>query len=175
MIKGADSNSKITDLQDQEGEIHCDPEGINIIVEQNPANPFDGCRTGRYSAERDRQNYPWSGIDSFRLQSNVHTADGRNQSPCILSRLKNKSRFLKRVRSLARNKAPGTDGIANEILMNLPEDLLDALHSLCILRYLLGSTPARCKQSQTVLLFKKEDPLDIKNYRPIALADTMTK
>ena len=85
-----------------------------------------------------------------------------------------KSRFLKRVRSLARNKAPGKDSIPNEILMNLPEDLLDALHSLCILRYLLGSTPARCKQSQTVLLFKKEDPLDI-NYRPIALADTMTK
>ena len=178
MIKGADSNSKITALRDQEGEIHCDPEGINRIVEQhfqNLANPINGYRTGRYSADRDRQNYPWSGMDSFKLQSNVHTADGQNQSPCILSLLKDKSRFLKRVRSLARNKAPGKDGIPNEILMNLPEDLLDALHSLCILRYLLGSTPARCKQSQTVLLFKKEDPLDIKNYRPIALADTMTK
>ena len=178
MIKGANSNSKITALRDREGEIHCDPEGINRIVEQhfqNLANPINGCRTGRYSADRDRQNYPWSGMDSFKLQSNVHTADGRSQSPCILSLLKDKSGFLKRVRSLARNKAPGKDGIPNEILMNLPEDLPDALHSLCILRYLLGSTPARCKQSQTVLLFKKEDPLDIRNYRPIALADTMTK
>ena len=38
-----------------------------------------------------------------------------------------------------------------------------------------GSTPASSKKSRTVLLYKKEDPLDIKNYRPTALADTLTK
>ena len=96
MIKGADSNSKITALRDQEGEIHCDPEGISRIVEQhfqNLANPINGCRTGRYSADRDRQNYPWSEMDSFNLQSNVHTADGRNQSPCISSLLRTSLAF----------------------------------------------------------------------------------
>ena len=38
-----------------------------------------------------------------------------------------------------------------------------------------GTTPASSIMSRTVLLYKKEDPLDIKNYRPIALADTLTK
>ena len=108
-------------------------------------------------------------MDSFRLESNVHTANGRNQSPCIISLLKEKSCFLKRVRSLARNKAPEKDCIPNKIQMNLPEDLLDALHSLWTLQYLQRRTPARCKWSQTVLLFKNEDPLDIKTI------DTMTK
>ena len=137
MIKGADSNSKITALRDEEGAICCDPEGINSIVEQhfqNLAHPNNGCRTGRYSADRDRQTYPWSGVDSFKLWSNVHTAGGWNQSPCILSLLKDKSRFLKRVRNLARNKASEKDDIPSEFLMNVPEDLLHALHSLGILR-----------------------------------------
>ena len=59
--------------------------------------------------------------------------------------------------------------------MNLPEELLTAIHNLFVLRYMTGSTPASSKQSRMVLLYKKEDPLDIKNYRPIALADTLTK
>ena len=178
MMKVPYLNAKITALRDQDGAIRCDPEGITSIVEQHfqiLANPINGCHTGRYRADRDRQHYLCSGVDSFKLQSNVHTADGRNQSPCIPSILQDKSRLLKIVRSLARNKASGKDGIPSKILLNLPEDLLDAVHSLCILRYLLGSTPARCEQSQNVLPFKKEDPLDIKNYGPIALADTMTK
>ena len=59
--------------------------------------------------------------------------------------------------------------------MNLPEELLTAIHDLFVLRYMTGSTSASSKKSRTVLLYKKEDPLDIKNYRPIALADTLTK
>ena len=38
-----------------------------------------------------------------------------------------------------------------------------------------GSIPASSKRSQTVLFYRKADPLDIKDYRPIALADTLTK
>ena len=59
--------------------------------------------------------------------------------------------------------------------MNLPEELLTAIHDLFVLRYMTSSTPASSKRSLMVLLYKKEDPLDIKSYRPIALADTLTK
>ena len=38
-----------------------------------------------------------------------------------------------------------------------------------------GSTPARSKKSWTVLLYKKDDPLDIKSHRSISLADTLIK
>ena len=84
-------------------------------------------------------------------------------------------RFLQRVRSLARNKAAGDYGTTNEILMTLPEELLSAIHDLFVLRYMTGSTPASIIKSLMMLLYKKEDPLDKKNYRPIALADTLSK
>ena len=61
------------------------------------------------------------------------------------------------------------------MLRNLPEELQEAIHEIFILRYLLAKTPDHRKSSETVLLYKKEDPLDIHNYRPIALADTLTK
>ena len=51
------------------------------------------------------------------------------------------------------------------------------MHGLFVLGYMTGSTPASSKKSRTVLLYKKEAPLDIKNYRPIALGlltDCMT-
>ena len=59
--------------------------------------------------------------------------------------------------------------------MNLPEELLTTIHDLFVLRYMTGSTPASSKTSRTVLLYKKVDPPDIKNCRPIALADTLPK
>ena len=67
----------------------------------------------------------------------VHTVEERG--PCILELLKDKSSFLNRIWSLARNKAPGKDGIPNEILMNLPEDLLTSSHDLFVLRYMMAA------------------------------------
>ena len=59
--------------------------------------------------------------------------------------------------------------------MDLPKELLTAIHDLFVLCYMTSSTPASSKKSQQVHLYKKIDPLDNKNYRPIALADTRTK
>jgi len=53
--------------------------------------------------------------------------------------------------------------------------LLEAIHSLFIFMYMTGTTPANWKISHTVLLHKKDCPLDLKNYRPIALAKTLAK
>ena len=44
-----------------------------------------------------------------------------------------------------------------------------------IVQLVLGKMLDHRKASETMLLYKKGDPLDIKNYRPIALADTLTK
>ena len=95
--------------------------------------------------------------------------------PCILELLTDKSKFLERIWSLARNKAPGKGGIPHDTLMILTEELLTATHDLFVLRCMTGSTPASSQARRTVLLYKKEDPLNIQNYRPIALADTLTK
>jgi len=76
---------------------------------------------------------------------------------------------------LTRGKAPGKDGVPNELLKYLPDHLLGAIHNLFILMYMTGTTPSSWKVSHTVLLYKKKFPLDLKNYRPIALADTIAK
>ena len=178
MIKGNSSYQKITALRDQKGEICSDPEDLKQIVTdyfQDLAKPLHGSRNGLYVPDDVQREYPWekSNLDPYRITTRVHIAEEKGL--CTLELLKDKLRFLKRIRSLARNKAPGKDGIPNEILMNLPEELVTAIHDLFVLRYMTGSTPASSKQSRTVLLYKKEDPLDIKKYRPIALADTLTK
>jgi len=76
---------------------------------------------------------------------------------------------------LTRGKAPGKDGLPNELLKYLPDHLLEAIHNLFILMYMTGTTPSSWKVSHTVPLYKKNSPLDLKNYRPIALADTIAK
>ena len=179
IIKGSSTNNKITALRDTEGNVHSDPEKVSKIVEdyfQELAKPRVDLNIGERTPDCDTLSCPWEQkIDPFKLQTRVHTESSEHSQPCILALLKDECRFLNRLRKLARNKAPGKDGVQNEILKNLPDDLLDSIHKLFVLRYLLGQTPADCKTSQTVLLYKKGSPLDIKNYRPIALANTMTK
>ena len=106
------------------------------------------------------REYPWekSNLDSYRKTTRVRTAE--EKGPYILELLKDKSRFLKRVQSLAKNEAPGLAGIPHEILMNLPEELFTAMHDLFVLRCMTGSTPANSKKGRKVLLCKKEDPLN---------------
>ena len=90
------------------------------------------------------------------MTARVHTAE--EKGPCIPKLLEDKSRFLKRLLSLARKKAPGKEGIPYEILINLPEELLTAIHDLFVLRCITGmlrGKPASSKESWTVLLYKK--------------------
>ena len=162
LIKGNSSNQKITALQDQTGQICSDPGDLKHIVQdyfQDLAKPMHGSRNGLYVPDDVHREYSkrshWkkSNLDPYRITTRVHIAEERG--PCTLEVLKDKSRFLKRIRSLARNKAPGKDGMPNEILMNLPEELLTAIHDLFVLCYMTGSTPASSKQSRTALLYKK--------------------
>ena len=50
-----------------------------------------------------------------------------------------------------------------------------AIHKMFILMWMTGHTPDHWKQSHTLLLYKKGDPLQLSNYRPIALANTLYK
>ena len=48
-------------------------------------------------------------------------------------------------------------------------------YDLVCIMYKLGSIPAFCKESNMVLLYKKAEPTRLENYRPIALAHTLSK
>ena len=73
----------------------------------------------------------------------MHTAE--ENGPCVFKLLlNNKLRFLKRIWSLARNKALGKDGVPNEILKNLPENCLGGRFAV---HRLPGSTRTRINQA----------------------------
>ncbi|KAK6763239.1 hypothetical protein RB195_023809 [Necator americanus] len=73
------------------------------------------------------------------------------------------------IMSVRNRTAPGPDRIRPEQLKNLPPVLINTLARL-FTRYLSEcKVPKQWKTSKTVLLYKKGDPHDIGNYRPICL------
>jgi ribonuclease HI/exonuclease III len=131
-------------------------------------------KTGEYTPEKVARNYPWEGPgarDPFHLQSAA-----RPQGPNgLFHRILDPVTFTSCLNHLKRNKKPGPDGIYNELLQQLPDAGKQALHSLMAIMWAAGHTPKEWKASHTTLIFKKEDPANPKNYRPIALANTMYK
>jgi hypothetical protein len=116
--------------------------------------------------------YPWiepASPDNFRLKSagtdpgflQAHISDREALSACI--------------QSLARGKAPGPDGILNETYQYSPTELVDCIYELFQAMFKVGEIPPELTQTTTVLLYKKGDPTDLNNYRPIGLVNTLVK
>ena len=120
--------------------------------------------------------YPWEeagALDHFKMETHVGkegfgfmNLDDHITNPVIFQRC---------LRNTKLGKTPGPDGICNEILRYLPEDMQQAIHKLFTVMWMTGHTPNQWKRSQTLLLYKKGDPLQLSNYRPIALANTIYK
>ncbi len=83
--------------------------------------------------------------------------------------------FAQALKSLSSNKAPGPDRIPNEILKHLPASALEAIQTYMHVLWATGCTPSQWKDSDTILLHKKDDPCDVANFRPIGLAITTYK
>ncbi|KAJ9532198.1 hypothetical protein QJQ45_003901 [Haematococcus lacustris] len=77
---------------------------------------------------------------------------------------------------LAGGKAPGPDGVENEIIKMLPWEIRDTIHQLFIIMWATGCTPRTWKTSDTCLLYKdKGQETDLNAYRPVGLANTVYK
>ena len=83
--------------------------------------------------------------------------------------------FAHTIAHLAKNKANGPDAIPNELLRILPEQLKSIIFRLFQLMWRHAYTPPRWKTSNTVLIYKKNDPDNLKNYRPVGLCNTLYK
>jgi hypothetical protein len=83
--------------------------------------------------------------------------------------------FDKSINSLGTGKAPGPDGIPNEIINFLPPATRSALFSLLTLLAHKAFTPLEWCHSTTCLRHKKGDPTFLDNYRPIALMNNLLK
>lgn len=159
------------------GATHTEPAGILSAIAAyfvQQTRPVSGPRHGRYDAAQARA-YPWAAgtrgaTDTFTLHS------VRGPAPTsLLHTVADFNTYMQCVQHLCSNKSPGPDGVPNEVLRCLPEEVHVAMHTLMQVMWIKARTPARWAQSKTVLLYKKGDPLEVKNYRPIALANTTYK
>ena len=176
VINGNHGKAEVSALKDGDGNVVHDPKRVQQITfdyfrqQAQSAHP----KTGAYK-DATEASFPWSDqqLDGYKIETKVGQ-DGYGRLS-ILDLLEDKTRFARHVSRLSNNKAPGIDGVANELLKNLPDDLLQAIHTLYTLMYMTATTPQYFKESNTILLYKKDDPLTLDNYRPICLANTIAK
>ena len=114
-------------------------------------------------------------IDPFLLQPDQPQSSSSTAADHTMDLIHDFDLFLKTVNSLPSGKATGPDGILNETIRYLPVTGLRVIHAL-LTRFFNGDIPpARLMESDTVLLYKKGDPRNIANYRPIGLSNTISK
>ena len=135
-------------------------------------------KTGKYlphEREIGTAPYPWElpgTPDNFKLETPALACQTTAEP---LSHLTERCTYDACLTHLSRNKQAGPDGIPNELLQWLPPDWHDAIHALFTLQWITGKTPDAWKVSKTVMLYKKNDPAEAANYRPIGLANTLYK
>lgn len=79
------------------------------------------------------------------------------------------------LRKLPNRKAPGPDHIRAEMLKPISQVILPIISSLFDLCWQWSFAPALWRQAQIVPIYKKNDPADPSNYRPISLTSHMRK
>ena len=67
------------------------------------------------------------------------------------------------------NKSPGNDGLPKEFYITFWHDIKELLETLYINIYLRGQLTETQKSATIKLLFKKNDPCKLKNWRPVSL------
>jgi hypothetical protein len=114
------------------------------------------------------RKYPWHTQDGIILEKKgIHGAQITTQFT--------RTTYDKCVKRLTKGKAPGPDNIPNDIIKTLPPQCHDLMYLFFLHCYKQRTIPTQWKHSKTILLYKKEDPTQLANYRPIALANTIYK
>ena len=73
------------------------------------------------------------------------------------------------VNSMKRGKAPGPDNIIIDTIMEGGDIIMRELAKLFTTCMKQGKVPQQWKEANMIILFKKGDKRDLKNYRPISL------
>ncbi len=76
---------------------------------------------------------------------------------------------------LPNHKAPDPDNIPRVVLKRMPQTFHNAIYQLFQLMVATGTTPPHWLLSNTIILYKKNDPLNLANYRPTTLANALYK
>jgi hypothetical protein len=114
------------------------------------------------------RQYPWHDFNGYILENR-----GNNNS--TISTLFSRETYDLCLKYLSKNKTLGPDQIPNSILKNMPTRFHNMLFFFFSHCYKQKTIPSYWKHSNTVLLYKKSNPSQLTNQRPIALANTIYK
>ncbi|KAG1458102.1 hypothetical protein G6F56_006469 [Rhizopus delemar] len=92
--------------------------------------------------------------------------------PCPIDTSVVSHALLKR---LARRKAPGADHLRTEMLLPIAKDIIPVITLLFQLCWKWSTVPLAWRTAQVIPIFKKGNPMDPGNYRPISLTSIMRK
>jgi ribonuclease HI len=137
--------------------------------------PADRELDWQYPFEETTTNKP---DDPFQLMTNATLSidDGDTEPLWLHDCMADHTTFQECINHLSNGKAPGPDGVPNEILKALPPQAKKALHNFIQIMWATHLTPSTWKHSNTVLLYKnKGNPLELKYYRRIGLENTLYK
>ena len=87
----------------------------------------------------------------------------------------NPDEIIKIIKSFSNNKSAGPNSLPTPILKNCADVLSFPVWYLVNLFFITGEFPNLCQIAKVIHLFKKGDPLDCSNYRPISLLSTFSK
>ncbi|GFS11381.1 RNA-directed DNA polymerase (reverse transcriptase) domain containing protein [Elysia marginata] len=80
-----------------------------------------------------------------------------------------KEEVLKCLKEMSKNKAPGPDEIKSDVFLLGVEALTTYLTKVYSEILQTREAPPSWNEAKIIILFKKVDPGDLKNYRPISL------
>ena len=83
--------------------------------------------------------------------------------------------IIKIIESFSKNKSSGPNSLPTLILKNCADALSFPISYLVDFSFTTGDFLNLCKTAKVVSLFKKGDPLDCSNYRPLSLLFTFSK
>ncbi|GBP91231.1 Probable RNA-directed DNA polymerase from transposon BS [Eumeta japonica] len=105
----------------------------------------------------------------FTNKTGTETADYHSIPPI------HETEVINSIRKLKLEKSPGADNVTNEALkfahQILPTPLTELFNSILI----SSETPKEWSEANIILIYKKGDPKNISNYRPISLLPNMYK
>ena len=98
----------------------------------------------------------------------------KNQNSIFFSPT-NSSEILKLVKNFKEKRRVGHDEVSNFLLINIIHEIVVPLEHIFNLSMSQGAVPDAMKLAKVVPIFKKGDPLDSCNYRPISLLSSISK
>lgn len=93
----------------------------------------------------------------------------------IFAKPVNKSEVISVIRSLKSKNSSGFDEVSTKVLKAVCEEIADPLVTLINSSLSSGRFPSSLKLASVIPIFKKGDPTDIENYRPVSLLSAFSK